>query len=406
MAYVAYIDGKGKSSTDMVQKIGRFVRQPDAKPFEDPDLNSAYFYFNVPDNEFESLIRNMQQEMTVEGYELIAVKVEARPRSSEEVPAKSAITIPDFGAFFGENIDRLNKILTDNVPLYADDALNAKGRAETRVFNIGTLSEDERLRRIEERAASESTSVYDFLMAQLRAIDTRITPDIFHGTLRKERRLAQQVQYGSEAMRDLQDRARQIRDRLSDEFRLAWKGRNAPYHIKPFTMSSPNITGVAELVRERYRVRHYDNAVHERYNGLNPFEDQLANALDRLGKTWCRNPSRTGYGIPITELGADVNTFYPDFLLWTDNTIWAIDPKGTHLVNAAVQTKLYDVSDVSGGSQPVRVALILEGKFIISPQGQFIKQDSKQGCTLVRRVGSQVRTQTFDGLDALAKTLD
>ena len=28
-------------------KIGRFVRQPDASPFSDPDLNSAYFYFNV-----------------------------------------------------------------------------------------------------------------------------------------------------------------------------------------------------------------------------------------------------------------------------------------------------------------------------------------------------------------------
>ena len=45
--YVAYLDAKGRSTTDIVQKIGRFVRQPDASPFSDPDLNSAYFYFNV-----------------------------------------------------------------------------------------------------------------------------------------------------------------------------------------------------------------------------------------------------------------------------------------------------------------------------------------------------------------------
>ena len=53
MAYVAYIDDKGRSTNDMVQKIGRFVRQPEAKPFDDPDLNSAYFYFNVSDQQFE-----------------------------------------------------------------------------------------------------------------------------------------------------------------------------------------------------------------------------------------------------------------------------------------------------------------------------------------------------------------
>ena len=39
LAYVAYIDDKGRSAVDIVQKIGRFVRQPDASPFSDPDLN-------------------------------------------------------------------------------------------------------------------------------------------------------------------------------------------------------------------------------------------------------------------------------------------------------------------------------------------------------------------------------
>jgi len=45
-AYVAYLDGRGKSTTDISQKIGRFLRQPNAAPFDDSDLNSAYFYFN------------------------------------------------------------------------------------------------------------------------------------------------------------------------------------------------------------------------------------------------------------------------------------------------------------------------------------------------------------------------
>jgi len=46
MAYVAYLDDRGKSANDMVQKMGRFVRQPNATAFDDADLNSAFFYFN------------------------------------------------------------------------------------------------------------------------------------------------------------------------------------------------------------------------------------------------------------------------------------------------------------------------------------------------------------------------
>jgi type III restriction enzyme len=407
MAYVAYIDDKGKSYNDMVQKIGRFVRQPDAKPFDDPDLNSAYFFFNVPDAEFESLIRNMQVEMTVEGYELIAVKSETRPSSSEEVPVKMPTTLPAFGAFFGENIEKLKKILLDAIPNYADEALKAKGKAEIRVFNIGNLSEEEQMRRIEERISSESIPIFDFVMAQLRMLDSRLSPEIFHGLTRQEPKLARRVQYGSEAMSDLQKRTIEIRQSLNEEFRLTWQGRHGDYNIKPFKMSSPNIKGVAEPMREKYQVRRYANAIHECYNGMNPFEVEVATALDTLTLPWCRNPERTGYGIPIAELGTGTMNFYPDFLLWAKDTIWAIDPKGSHLRDSAVLTKLYDVSDVSGGSfTPVRVALILQGQETLNDQGIWIRQNSKQGYTLVRRVGSKVRTQYFDTIYELVKTFN
>ncbi|GAA0207443.1 hypothetical protein QOZ96_003537 [Brevundimonas nasdae] len=71
LAYVSYIDDRGRSANDMVQKIGRFVRQPDAKPFEDTDLNSAYFYFNISDDAFTRLIADMQKEMETDGYEIV-----------------------------------------------------------------------------------------------------------------------------------------------------------------------------------------------------------------------------------------------------------------------------------------------------------------------------------------------
>ena len=116
MAYVAYIDNRGRSINDMVQKIGRFVRQPEAKPFDDPDLNSAYFYFNVSDQQFELLLRDMQAEMTVDGYEVIAVKKNAeRPKTSRLVEPKFKKTVPQFRESFGDNIKRVDTILLDGI---------------------------------------------------------------------------------------------------------------------------------------------------------------------------------------------------------------------------------------------------------------------------------------------------
>ena len=142
---------------------------------------------------------------------------------------------------------------------------------------------------------------------------------------------------------------------------------------------------------------------HAEYNGLNAFEVEVASALDTLGNTWCRNPSRTGYGILIAEIGAETRNFYPNFLLWTDNDIWAIDPKGSHLKEAAVQNKLFDVAE-AGGSLPVRVVLILEGKHSVSNNGSW-SRDAKDGYTVARRRSGHVKLQTAGSVVELLQSL-
>lgn len=404
MAYVAYIDDKGRSTNDMVQKIGRFVRQPNAKPFDDPDLNSAYFYFNVSDQQFETLLRDMQDEMTVEGYEVIAVKGDTRPKTSRIVDAKVQKAIPDFGEHFGNDIKRLDKIILDNVPSFDAGALQADGFTETRVFDVGHLGEDESLRTRERRDNNASITVFDFLMNRLTAIDSRIG-ERFTGTLRDERKMRQKLQFGSEAMAQMAGYVSTIRDLLNDEFQLTSKGKHGVYTVKPFNLISPDITGVTDAIRDKYRVRHYNNAVHPEYNGLNPFEVQVASALDATGLLWCRNPAKPGYGIPITELGADVVAFYPDFLLWTDKEIWAVDPKGAHLKEAAVQTKLFDVMGVEGVATPVRVALVLDGAYDINKQGHWSGGRKEGGFTLVRRTSAGVKSPKFGSLSELLRSL-
>lgn len=404
MAYVAYLDDKGRSTNDMVQKIGRFVRQPEAKPFDDPDLNSAYFYFNVSDQEFETLLRDMQKEMTVDGYEVIAVKNAERPKTSRLVEPKLEKTLPAFDVNFGDNIKRVDSILLDDIVPYSPEFLQADGAVITRVVDTKNLVEEEALRTSERRDNNASVTVFNFLINKLTSWDKRFEGR-YNSKISEEAVMRQRLQFGSKAILDMAKRVSTVRDNLNAIFRLAWKGRHGgTYTIKPFNLVSPDITNVSELLRDKYRVRSYNNAVHAEYNGLNAFEVQVAEALDATGRTWCRNPSQTGYGIPIAEFGTETENFYPDFLLWTDKEIWAIDPKGNHLKEGAAQNKLFDVTGVTGVSTPVRVALILQGSCTLTTQGVWVSDKKAAGFTLVRRIGAAVKTKPSMNLTDLIES--
>ena len=407
MAYVAYIDDKGRSINEMTQRIGRFLRQPDATPFADPDLNSAYFYFNVSDAEFEALIRDVEKEMKVDGLEVITLRKNEKANSSREVPVKGTYTVPGISFKFSTDLVRMGNILLNSVSNYEEEDRRAKGYINRRVLNVSELKEDQYLRETIERDNNASITVYDFLMGRLQSIDKRISTNRFHGDLPKDKKMRQRIQFGSDAMRLLSGLVPLLRDKLQAEFQLSAKSKNSPYTVLPFKMSSPDFASGTELQREKYHVRTYQNAVHAEYNGLNGFEVDVADALDALGLAWCRNPAvaSTGFAIPIPYLGAEVENFYPDFLLWAEDKIWAIDPKGSHLKEGAAQSKLFDVANIPGMATPVHAALILEGKHTYNPNGDSWSSDKKApGYTLVRRT-YQIKAQEFETLSELMQSL-
>lgn len=192
---------------------------------------------------------------------------------------------------------------------------------------------------------------------------------------------------GASAMNTLEKSISQIVRQLNDEFLLAYE-YDLKYEVKPFNLVSLDLQTDDDGKRERYRVRAFTNSLHDEYNGLNPFEVKLAEALDTLGLDWCRNPSKTGYGIPIPEVGEGTTNFYPDFLLWTSKCLWAIDPKGAHLLNDAIRTKLMGVSDVEDMPLKIRVAFVVEGKWEIIDNRP--KQMAKGGCTLIFRQNTEL----------------
>lgn len=409
MAYVAYIDDKGRSAVDIVQKIGRFVRQPDATPFSDPDLNSAYFYFNVSDDVFAAMIHSTQEEMATDGYEIIPIANGRRPPASRTVAVCIPKSLPTIGPWFGDNIHDLDQIIIEHVPLFAEKALHADGSIKTRVFEMCELNEAVDLRSEVRRDANDTITPWEFLSVRLGAIDSRIINDngtIFSATLKDNEKLKQPMQFGSDAMLTLTNNVSQIKERLNEKFLLKGFGRHGVFSVKPFKLVSPDIEGGTEAYRKKYKVRRFKNSLHAEYNGLNPFEVKVAEALDQLGKPWCRNPvGKDGYKLPIQELGSDTIWFYPDFLFWVKpNQVWAIDPKGNHLREAAVAHKLLDLGSLKSISPTIRVAFILEGGYIIDLQGLFSKTGS-ENFTLVRKTGTRTKAIPFNNLKTLVREL-
>lgn len=406
-AYVAYMDGAGKSVTDISQKIGRFLRQPNAAPFDDGDLNSAYFYFNVPDEEFAALLRATQNDLENQGYEIISIgSGQPRVKTSRESPFKHIVTIPKVAESFGEDLNALDQILLDNVPHFAPEDLHAPGRVSTRVLDLRLNAEDGSLQKEELRDDNAEIRVWDYLIARLASVDSRIAKKnstCFTPFVKSDPRLKQKLQFGSTAMEILNRNLSDILKRLNDELRLEYEPDQV-YEVKPFNLVSPDLQTDDSAKRERYRVRVFNNALHPEYNGLNPFEVKVAEALDTLGMEWCRNPSKTGYSIPIAEIGEGTTNFYPDFLLWSPSCLWAIDPKGAHLVNDAIYNKLMGVSDVQDMPLKIRVALVLEGEYVLGVKDRPQRRSGK-GCTLIWKRNVGVRAKNFASPKVLVKDL-
>jgi type III restriction enzyme len=406
-AYVAYIDGIGKSNTDISQKIGRFLRQPNAEPFDDWDLNSAYFYFNVPDDDFSDLIKATQHELENEGYEVISVSSSSnRPNNSFTSPVLKETEVDIVSVSFGDDPVVLDQILLDNTSLFAAEALKAPGKVLTRVLDLRNNNEDDSLKSEEQRNDNAEIKIWNFIIDRLSAIDSRIAQkngSCFTPFVKEDPKMKQTMQFGSQAMQAVNLSIINIQQQLNTEFRLEYEA-DQTYTVKPFNLVNPNLISDDERKRDYYRVRKYKNAIHSEYNGMNNFEVKIADALDKLNLTWCRNPSKVGYSIPIPEIGLGTTNFYPDFLLWSNKCLWAIDPKGEHLLNDAIYSKLLGVADIEGLSTKIRVAFVLEGTYVLIENARPLRQ-SKNGVSLIWKERGKIRVKQFLNCESLTREL-
>jgi len=163
------------------------------------------------------------------------------------------------------------------------------------------------------------------------------------------------------------------------------------------TLPKPYAFG-STLVR-RSGMETFRHALHEGYDGLNDLERRFARALDETGLTWARNRSQTGYKIPLVTLGQTV-WFFPDFLVWSGDTVFCVDTKGEHLVETDVRRKLLTIAPHQKLSTTIDVKFVTEGTW--KPDGT---PDGKDGFSIWELgSGRALRALPFDDLETLVKT--
>lgn len=139
----------------------------------------------------------------------------------------------------------------------------------------------------------------------------------------------------------------------------------------------------------------FTNGLYERYAGFNKFELLFANALDKVGNIWHRNPSSGGFHIPLLSEG-DTASFFPDFIVWKNNLVYCLDTKGGHLLTDAVARKLFDIQD--HGKTKVLVRFITEGK-----QTELRGKVTKGGYTVWKMKSGSPTPIHMDNLDKAVK---
>jgi type III restriction enzyme len=373
--YFAYVDKAMGSETQVAQAIGRVLRQPGAQHYEDPRLNSASFYIRLEERSiFARVLDEVKHSLEAarDNVEIIAYtstgvrqRITFEPKSERFVPRVS-VEATAARVSIAERMRNLHDYRADNA--------NTKGTgARTMVRRrVGEINEDT-FEWMESTGANKVTG---------RTIFVRKVSQSFPRALNvcdlEDKRLDALVEQNSVAAAELERLASDCIDLYLRDSLLKQKASDL-YKVGPINVD-PN-----KLTKFRY-------SLHEGYGDLNEFEKAFANALDKMRLPWCRNPARSGYGIPLLTLGKS-STFYPDFLVWRNNHVFALDPKGDHLIVDDAARKLLDIEQVGRGLS-VHVRLIAAGSW-----DKHLTKQAPSGYTVFSLRSGRIMPSQFADLD-------
>ncbi|WP_309130343.1 hypothetical protein [Brevibacterium sp.] len=371
-AYIEYFDDESNSYVRIAQVIGRALRQPGARHYDDDRLNTSTLFVRVPNRTFEGIVEGLKAELALYALDESnpaanpSIRLKTRKQPLPDVPVKSnlegQISLPQYQLGEAELEDEKKKVEAMSRQLFAEEDLLAKGRKS--VQKISLRGEDDATR-YEQIAASMRRKNGEYLRRRVQMRSRHcahlLEPEIFTGPA-----FDQWSCSGSTAQLMLSERADDIVEAFEATVELVPNQIHGEETWRP-SSHTPTV--------DKYYS--FENAVHAKYaqNQFNGEELEFAKALDSAGRgVWMRNPTRgDGYGIQLPVKVGSSTTFYPDFLWWVDNVCIAIDPTGKHILEEKVRGKLLTIDNP-------RIALLTKGK----ASSDFGSLADTDGYTVVR----------------------
>lgn len=341
----AYVDKEMGSPDQVTQIVGRVLRQPGAQHYTSGVLNTAHFYIRTDEKGvFESILGDVRKKLVSTSPE-IALSVRRSGKSGERpsLPPLKERSVPTVSIYSAAAKVKIEKIVNDIMDFSADP-INTVGKGG-RMQVLQTIGSGEEA--IEEWIEVEHSNKVTARWIFLREIQKRHAKaarlcDIEHP------KFDALIEYYSHAADHIRDASGKIVDAYIDLSVMVQNALDHPYVVDHVSIDE------SKLQRFKY-------ALHEGYSDLNNLEREFAEAIDKTKRVWCRNPVHGGFSIPLLDKGK-TKSFCPDFLVWTNGHVIAIDTKGEHLIFEDSHRKLFDIEKVEDGTELV-VRLVTEGKW-------------------------------------------
>jgi len=357
--YFAYIDKSMQSSIQIEQVIGRVLRQPGAQHYESEALNTASFYVRVDAKTvFTDIVRAVASRLASDVPEIEISSYATKKKRPRPYPPKQAKSIPHVyrdPTAAKDPIDDVIRRLVD----FRRDRDNVRGGGAKAL--------------VQQRVGEAGSTEVEWIEREHgNPVSARW---IFQTAVRRQFPLALEVTRSDDpkfdARVELQSPAEKVIRSAADEVVRIYLERV----VLKQRVQNPYVVG--EILVDPTDAHPFSYALHDAYSGLNKsLELPFANELDRSKLTWCRNPSRSGYGIPLLTPGQS-KSFYPDFLVWKGNDVFALDTTGEHILESKLGRKLLAIDPHRKSKTKLLVRLVSRGHWNDHPQ-----RESAEGFTV------------------------
>ncbi len=357
--YFAYIDKEMGSKEQITQVIGRVLRQPQATHYTEPSLNTAHFYIRTDEKSiFEEVLKEVRTKIAAEAPEInLTVFTGSKGTSNKLYVSPNKVQLlPEVSIDSTNAIEPIRKIIS-SIHDYKTDTKNTIGKGG-RIQILQTIgsSGKEQQEWTEIEHSNRVTARWVFAREIQKTYSKAINLcDIEH------EKFDALVEYNSPAAEHMREAARKIVTAYIENSAVT---QNFSHPIEvPSVAINPD------------KSIKFTSSLHESYSDLNSLEEGFAVELDKANKLWFRNPSKGLFEIPLLTKGGSKN-FNPDFVVFDNQEIMAIDTKGDHLIVEDAGKKLFYLNKVGDGPN-VSIRLVTKGTW-----NKSVEKENNNGFTV------------------------